>query len=215
MTRKIIAVATLLMSTAVCAQQGTFKSIDAALATLPGARAMELKDNGQLDQTGSLFHAQLIAIKRPDAPRADDAQQIILFREYPPGEFRILDQSKLMSYMGGSGNWRVSSIKFSNSNLYVSMAYTWRDCSGSSRSQFRLDSDHLLMIGNESLESNLKTGKTVTSSSNLLNGRGNWVLETEGRKKMYQAHEPFGAILFSAFDGEGWISPYHKENRIC
>lgn len=211
MTKIVLALALVLIisPSPSAAEAGASHSIEALLAAIPGARALDTHDGGKLDSTGALFHAQLIKLGN------DGAQQIIVLREQPRGEFHMVDQSKMMSAIGGSGNWRVNNIEISNASLYVTVAYTWHGCSGSARSQFRFESGRLVMIGNESSESNQKTGETVDSSSNLLTGKGYWELESGGRKKRFTAHERLAPIPFTAYDGIGWISPYHANRRIC
>ena len=209
MTRLFVVMALLLLTTPCAADGGAFRSIEASLAAIPDARALGMQDRGPLDGTGAPFHAQLIALGQ------GGVQQIIVLREFPQGEFRIVDQSKIMSAMGGSGNWRINHIEISNASLFVSVAYTWHGCSGSARSQFRYESGQLVMIGNESTESNQETGQTVASSSNLLTGKGFWVVESGGHKRRYAVRERIATSPFGAYDGIGWISPYHKDRRIC
>jgi hypothetical protein len=120
-----------------------------------------------------------------------------------------------MDSMGGSGNWKVQRIVFRNAGLYVVFGYQWHQCAGWSESQFRFVHGRLAMIGNESEEENAEQGLTVRSSTNLLTGQGYWVGEKNGVATKHPDNRFKEAAPFSAFDGSGWISPYHTRRRVC
>jgi hypothetical protein len=197
------------MHSVVHAEEYTFNSIPEFVATLPKARLLDAKASGTLDNGNALYYAQLVELENYRT------QQILVFRLDERGKYVLVDRSKIMDDMGGSGNWTVRNIEFRNTSLYISFAYAWHQCSGWSENQFRLVNGRLAVIGNESEEENIDEALIVRSSSNLLTGQGYWISEKNGMAKKHPDNSIKGAKLFSEYDGTGWISPYHTKRRVC
>lgn len=191
------------------AEEPAFSSIPDFVATLPKAKLLEAKSSGKFGGGNTIFYAQLVELEN------NQSQQIFIFRLDESGRYVLVDRSKVMENMGGSGNWKVKNIVFRNSSLYVSVGYWWHQCSGWSENQFRFVNGHLAIIGNESEEENIDEGLTVKSSTNLLTGRGYWISEKNGVVKKHPDNSIGGAQPFSEYDGTGWISPYHAKRRVC
>jgi hypothetical protein len=187
----------------------TFNSMVDFVATLPNAKLLDAQASGSLADGKAVFHAQLVQLEN------EGTQQIFVFRRDDSGKYALVDRSKRMDNMGGSGNWRLQNIEFRNASLYISFAYQWHQCSGWSENQFRFVDGRLAMIGNESEEENADEGLIVRSSTNLLTGRGYWTGEKKGVVKKHPERRIKGASPFSAYDGAGWISPYHTKRRVC
>ena len=195
---------------------------DAAyLAALAGAIPLALNASGALAAAGtatadapltpfgSRFHAQLARLD------GANTQQIVIIEQDRANHFRRFAQSAPITGIGGSSNWRIADLYFAHGSLYVAVAYHWHGCEGSARSQFRLDHGRLVMAGNESTESRLETGTIVTSSTNLLTGKGFWTSQSAGRQVRHTAGQRLLPQAFSDYDSTGWISPYHQKRPVC
>jgi hypothetical protein len=191
------------------AEATAFSSMRDFVATLPKAKLLDASASGTFTDGKAVFHAQLVEREN------EGIQQIFVFRLNESGKYVLVDQSKRMDDMGGSGNWRLKNIEFRNASLYISFGYGWHQCSGWSENQFRFVNGRLAMIGNESEEENAGQGLTVRSSTNLLTGQGYWISEKNGTVKKQPEHRLRGAKPFSEYDGSGWISPYHTKRRVC
>jgi hypothetical protein len=194
---------------AVEAGEREFGSLDEFIATLPEGKLLQAHASGQLKDAGATYHAQLVQLgdKR--------TQQIFIFRGDDSGKYTLLDQSKELDAMGGSGNWTMKKLEIRDGSLYITFGYFWRACSGHSENQFQLVNGRLAMIGNESEEENTARGLTITSSTNLLTGKGFWTQERNGLKKKHIDNSLRGVKAFSAYDGAGWISPYNTKSPLC
>lgn len=201
----------LLISThsSVKAGEREFGSLDEFIATLPEGKLLQAHASGQLNDAGGTYHAQLVQLG------GYRTQQIFVFRGDASGKYTLIDQSKEMDAMGGSGNWTMKKVEFRGRSLYITFGYFWKDCSGQSENQFRFVNGRLAMIGNESEEENTGKGLTIASSTNLLTGTGFWIEERHGHKKKHIANNLKGVRPFSAYDGAGWISPYNTRSRMC
>jgi hypothetical protein len=191
------------------ADQTAFGSMQEFVATLPRAKLLDVQASGTLADGRTIFHAQLVALEN------DRTQQIFVFRQDESGKYVLVDRSKVMDGMGGSGNWRLRNLEFRKTSLYISFGYQWHQCAGWSENQFRFVDGRLAMIGSESEEENIGEGLTVRSSTNLLTGQGYWTGEKNGVVTKHLAYRLKGAKPFSAYDGSGWISPYHTKRRVC
>ena len=191
-------------------------TVDGLIAATPDARNLNVSASGSLETNGPEYRAQLVQLDQ-DYPY----QQILIFRMASNGEYVLADQSKQMDYMGGSGNWKVQSLEFRDTSLFVTFGGHWHQCSHSYTSQFRLQYGALHEVGVESWEENVERNLVVRSSMNFLTGKAysisgsiNKKYTTErGKKRQYRIEQQ--RRPFSKFDGSPYHLPYYKEHPVC
>lgn len=212
----------ILVSISIFAKAGEigFDTIDEFISTLPEAKGLNVSGSGSLDTSGSAYHAQLVQLEGNYR-----LQQIFVFRAASNGKFVLMDQSRRMDSMGGSGFWEVRNIEFKNHSLYITFTSHWHECSSSFTSQFQLRKGKLVMIGRESVEENINKDLVVESSANLLTGSAYTV--SGNQETMYSVgggkssankyqYKVLKEILpFSEFDGTPWKSPIYKKHPVC
>jgi hypothetical protein len=193
----------------VTAAEREFGSFDEFIATLPNGKLLQAHASGQLNDASATYHVRLVQLG------GHRTQQIFVFRGDAGGKYTLIDQSREMDAMGGSGNWAMKKVEFRDRSLYITFGYFWRGCSGQSENQFQFVNGRLAMIGNESEEENTAKEMTIASSTNLLTGKGFWIEERNGLKKKHIDNSLKEVTPFSAYDGAGWISPYNTRSRLC
>ncbi|CAN0185133.1 unnamed protein product, partial [Phaeothamnion confervicola] len=142
-----------------------FVTIDEFISTLPEAKRLNVSGSGLLDASGSVYHAQLVQLEGNYR-----LQQILIFRATSNQKFVLMDQSKRMDSMGGSGDWEVRDIEFKSHSLFITFQSHWHECSSRFTSQFQFRKGRLVVIGRKSIEENIKKNLVVESSANLLTG---------------------------------------------
>ena len=202
------------------ASETGFTKMDDFISTLPDAKRLDVSSSGFLDTSGYVYHAQLVQLEGKYR-----LQQIFIFREGSDGKYILVDQSRRMEHMGGSGSWAVQKIEFKNQSIYFSFGGHWDECVHSFTSQFKLHNGRLVMVGRESVEENNKKDLVVESSANLLTGTaysvsGNQeamylIDSSKSTVKKYQFKVPKKTLPFSEFDGTPWKSPIYKDNPVC
>jgi hypothetical protein len=201
------------------AEDRAFSDVGEFVATIANAEVRNASASGLLNETDAVYHAYLLQIEDYRT------QQIFIFRTDSMGRLILVDVSKKMEYMGGTGRWEVSDIEFRNHSLFISFQSHWHECFERFTSQFRLRKGQLVLIGRESVEENTKKDLVVESSANLLTGMaysvsGNQKAMYTGRAsksapRKYRFKIPKGTQPFSEFDGAPWKSPIYRKRPVC
>lgn len=193
-----------------------FAAMDQFIATTKYAKRLVVSAAGALDNKGNVYHAELVQLDQN--PRH---QQILIFRTSSNGEYLLIDQSKKMDNMGGSGSWSIQSLEFKNNSLFVTFGGHWHHCSDSYTSQFKLKQGALREIGIESWQDNIERNLAVSSSVNFLTGKAYSIggsIETmystnKGKRREYVV--PRKQRPLSDFDSEPYHLPYNREHPVC